>query len=191
MERGLRMACMVAIVGVSLAMGAGRPEQAGDEVNAAAARGDAGALTVRGFEDSGFLERYRPVDRRRNWHGGQLLHAWLFDDPENPRGRILVELGPSADDVQFVTVVWHGETLYTRASWTSMKSRFIADLVESTFPEVDYGELSAYVWRQQERSYPEGVGAMPKAVLPGAKVIAGASGSSLVVGFERYPKAQP
>jgi hypothetical protein len=188
MGRSMRMLFMVAIVAVSLAMGAARPGRVEDRRPDAAAAAD--LLSVRDFEQSGFFRRYRPVDTRRTSHGGSLLHAYLFEDPENPHGRILIELGPAADNVQFVTVVWHGEAIYQRASWTTLKSRFMADLVESTFPEIDYDELSQYVWEQQQRSYPEGVGAMPKGTLRNARVMAGASGSSLVVAFERHPKMQ-
>jgi hypothetical protein len=198
MERSVRMAFMVAIVGVSLAMSAGRAERADETPQPQpadalqlkrVAPGD--VLTLRDFEQTGFVARYRLLDRRRNGQGAQQVNGYLFEDPENPRARVMVELGPDPQNVQFVTVVWHGEALIKPASWTGMKSRFIADLVQATFPEIEYGELSSYVWEQQGQSYPEGVGAIPKARMPGARVFAGATGSSLVVGFERFPRAQP
>ena len=191
MDKGIRMLFMASIVVVSLVLGAARPERVEDTNTLLSSGGGADVLTVSEFEHSNFLARYRPVDVRRNWHAGYLLHAYLFEDPENPRGRILIELGPSADNVQSVSVVWHGQAIYQRASWSTLKSRFMADLVESTFPEIDYGELSRYVWEQQARSYPEGSGAMPKVMLSNARVMAGASGSSLVVAYERHPRIQP
>lgn len=195
---------MVAIIGVSLLLGAGpaeRPTAAVSPMPVTASSttpasvapvpftlsAAADTLTVAAFEHSGFLSRYRPIGLRSNGQGAQALRAYLFEDAENPRGRVMVELGPRPDNVRFVTVVWHSETIAGPAAWTSMKSRFMADLVEATFPEIEFGELSSYVWEQQGHSYPEGLGAIPRARMPGAKVFAGATGASLVVGFERFP----
>ncbi len=79
------------------------------------------------------------------------------------------------------TVKWSGEPS-TPAAWSSVKKQFMADLLEATFWDVDYGQLSSYVMKSGEGLFlPSG----PTAQLGPAWTRAGSQGSDFLVRIER------
>lgn len=110
------------------------------------------AASVAGFERSAFLRRHPPLAREPR--EGTL--SFRFSDPYGESSQILLSLAPPAGDLAAVTVAWRGDS---SARWSSIKKQFVADLLESTFSEVDYGSLSAYAMSLANASEPNGASA--------------------------------
>jgi hypothetical protein len=138
-------------------------------------------LTIADFERSAFLRRH-PAKEHRVEPLKPAGSAWIysFDDTET-EGRILVQLEPAADRITVLTITWPGEASETTAAWNSVKKQFVADLLESTFPEIDYGKVSSYVMEQK----PGAPAATSAGTIGEAKIQAGASGSNLVLELSR------
>jgi len=106
------------------------------------------AASVAGFERSAFLRRHPPLAREQR--DGALIYR--FEDRYGESRQISVSLAPATGELVAVTVDWRGDS---NARWSSIKKQFVADLLESTFSEVDYGSLSAYAMRLAEGSDPD------------------------------------
>ena len=130
-------------------------------------------LGVADFQASAFLRRH-PAKAMRS-EGGARIYS--FADAYSESERIEVALGP--DPVRSITVRWVGEPDHP-AQWSSVKKQFMADLLESTFWDVDYGQVSSYLM-DLHQPYADG----PGAPIGPARIRAGSSGSDLVVRLER------
>jgi hypothetical protein len=132
-------------------------------------------VTHEDFERSAFVRKYPPLER-----SGAARYA--FADPSEPARRVLVQFAPPAGDVKSIVVTWHGDG--AAPAWSSVKKQFHADLLEATFWDVDYGELSVFVVEHGAKAY-AAADAMPRMRLGPVHAYAGSAGSTLVVGLER------
>jgi hypothetical protein len=138
-------------------------------------------LTVASFEKSAFMRRHPANDKSVQplQPAGQAT-LYGFDDTET-EGRIVVQLEPSPERVSTITITWPSEGTGFPAPWDSIKKQFLADLLESTFSDVDYGQVSAHVLQRPEGS----MAADPGLALDKARLRAGHSGDDLVVEISR------
>ena len=93
------------------------------------------ALTAVQFESGAFLRRHPPRERRVDSSAAPRT-AWIYTlrDPETT-GTVVLVLQGSEARIEAITVHWPaGEQ---PASWNSIKNQFVADLLESSFTEVE------------------------------------------------------
>ncbi len=134
-------------------------------------------VTINDFEHSAFYRRHPPTLRQSS--PGRFLYR--FDDRYSESKSIEVAVDLEGDRVSGLTVKWSGD--FSRpAAWSSVKKQFMADLLEATFWDVDYGQLSSYVMKQEQALYlPSG----PTAQLGPAWIRVGSRGSDLFVRLEK------
>jgi len=143
----------------------------------AAAPEGALTVTVGDFERSSFYRKHPPASREQT--PGRL--AYRFEDRYKESSGIEVALDVEGDRVSAFTVTWFGDASRP-AAWSSIKKQFVADLLEATFWDVDYGQVSSRVMESGTRPYSASEPALP---LGQARIRAGSSGSDLVVRLER------
>jgi hypothetical protein len=139
------------------------------------------ALTLAAFEKSAFVRKHPAKDKsvQALQPAGQAT-LYSFDDTETD-GRIVVQFEPSPERIGTITITWPSEGAGFPAPWDSIKKQFLADLLESTFSDVDYGQVSAHVLGRVEGS----MVADPGLALDKARLRAGHSGDDLVVEISR------
>ena len=172
------LSCIFGIATLALAA-CGPSQQPAERGKAAESKEAAIRLSVQDFERSSFCRRHPPKTRQSE--AGTV--AYSFDDAYSESRRIVVELGSNPDRISTITVTWFGET-YRPAAWSSIKKQFIADLMESTFWDVDYGQVSSYVLEHQKDLYSPAQAAAPMGE-SGVRIRAGTAGSGLVVSLAR------
>jgi hypothetical protein len=136
-------------------------------------------LAAADFESGAFFRRHPSSDRRVDSTAAPRM-AWIYSlrDAETS-GLISLVVHGTERRIESITVTWpSGEQ---PAGWNSIKKQFVADLLESSFSEVDYGQLSAYV---VAHSFERFQSATP-GVLGGTEVKAGRSGGRLVLALRR------
>ena len=137
------------------------------------------ALSAAEFESGAFFRRHPSSDRRVDSSAAPRT-AWIYAlrDTET-RGSVSLLLQGSAGRIETIQVTWPaGEE---PAAWNSIKKQFVADLLESSFSEVDYGQLSAYVLAHTYERYQTA----RASVLNGTEVKVGRLGGRLVLALRR------
>lgn len=134
-------------------------------------------VTLNDFEHSAFYRRHPPASRQSS--PGRFVYRFVDRYSESQAIDVAVDL--EGDRVSGLTVKWSGD-LSNPAVWSSVKKQFMADLLEATFWDVDYGQLSSYVMKQEQAVYlPSG----PTVQLGPAWIRVGSRGSDLIVRLEK------
>jgi hypothetical protein len=162
---------LAAVLAVLLLIACGEPERSSDV-----------RVSVAGIEQSAFVRKHVVRERRSIARPeGGVTHVFLIEDAYQKDG-VTLELWPSAESVTGLRVTWPGGA--APAAWSSIKKQFVADLLEATFWDIDYGEVSTYLVEHGARRY-DSIDAVPRHPMRAVKIHAGVVGTSLVVGFER------
>jgi hypothetical protein len=146
------------------------------EIDASRPAQQAPAFGIAEFEQSAFYRRHPPKNREDQ--AGAI--AYRFVDPYGESRDIVVQFAPGRDRIRAITVTWHADRA-EGAGWSSIKKQFMADLLESTFWDVDYGQVSSYMMEQGKAA--QGGQAVPMA--GGVSIVSAAAGSDLTLRLER------
>ncbi len=141
----------------------------------AAAQGP--TVSLGDFEHSSFYRKHPAVSREQRTG----RRVYRFDDRYSESRSIEIAFDVEGERVSGFTLTWSGEPDHP-AQWSSVKKQFMADLLESTFWDVDYGQVSSHLMDEGTRTYSAADPAVP---LGPVRIRSGGSGSDLIVQLER------